>query len=243
MKIGLKIYSPDQITLLDDRNIRQKIDFIEVMGVQSYDFAFLNRIDLPLIIHAEHDDFGVNICDKVKESQNCKSLTLACHLADKYNATYIVVHPGFIDNKYCTENQIINLLSKYNDRRILIENMPYQMDSIQFFGYDVETLGRIALAANKDICIDIAHATLAALKLSKNPLKFFKSLLSLNVKHFHISDVNYELFKDHLHLGDGDNFEEDFLSCIPKNSSLTIETSKDNLEKVMNDIDYLRKRS
>jgi sugar phosphate isomerase/epimerase len=76
--------------------------------------------------------------------------------------------------------------------------------------------------------LDFGHAVYAANSLQKSHMEFINEFMSFNPKLFHISDGNVFSEKDlHLNLGKGNLNIAEFLSVIPENRPVTIETPRD----------------
>ena len=56
MKIGIKTF--DDALLLE--SLKEKADFIEVMAIEGNNYDFLKKFSLPIVIHAQHEVFGIN---------------------------------------------------------------------------------------------------------------------------------------------------------------------------------------
>ena len=108
-----------------------KADFFEVQAIRGNDYSYLQKYvekGIPIIVHAEHQGFGVNHCDPKKERVNLESIAFSRGLADKVNAEFIIVHPGRIYDKDCSLAYFIKTFQKINDPRIVIENLPQSID-------------------------------------------------------------------------------------------------------------------
>ncbi len=241
MKIGIKIYpnNPDKGEYL--KRIADVTDFIEVMAVRDADFGFMEDYDIPYVIHNEHFRFGVNLSDSGMLERNLVSVRFSQELADRFNARFIIVHPGLNDNDKCSIENVIKFLNMVNDERILIENLPYWATTgSHCFGRSFDELERIIKACGCGLCLDFGHASLCAYGFKREHVEFVKDLFKLNPVYFHISDGHAENDKDeHMHLGEGNLDLASFKRMIPDSAMVAIET-RPELEKQMNDIRFMR---
>jgi len=237
MNIGFKIFSPDQVELLE--KFSDYVDFVEIMAVQSYRIDAFDGIKLPIYIHCEHEDFGINLPDLGKEQASRQAISHSLKLADRLKAIKVVVHPGYIDNDKCSEDQAIKILSGFNDDRIIIENMPVK-GANNYLCRETESIGNFMARSGKGFCLDFGHATLAAKAGNNDPAEFVESLVGLGPVYYHISDTIYAELDDHRHLGRGDSPLKQYLKLIPWDSYVTVETAKENEQVMLADIRYLR---
>lgn len=237
MKIGAKIFSLKDKPFLD--KTAEKVDFIETMAIQGEDYDFLKNYNKKIVLHAEHQEFGINPADASKYSENLKSINFALELADKLNAEKIVCHAGLIENENCSEETALSFFRNIKDNRILIENLPL----IDYNGKQIATLCSVPEQTeiflkncNKKLCFDISHAIISAIIAGKKDYnEFIKPYLNFNPSHFHFSDVLFKEAKDHLNLGEGNLNIEFYKKLIPKDAEVTLETNND-AENVLNDI-------
>ena len=245
MKIGLKIWDEkdlDKITPL-----LNKIDFLEVMAIEGKDYSFLKKVKLPITVHCMHCNFGVNFSNAMNFVKNRNALRYAISLADKYNAKFIIVHPGFKEKGFCAVNNISHFLSNFNDERILVENMPFIDDErSEFFGYSLGELSKIIEYSNKNFCLDFGHAGITAKLRDENVGEFIKDLMKLKPKYFHICGVKFgkktnllEGMENHTSLFKGDLPIKEIKKLIPKNAWVLLETWH-NLAEHEKDIEFLR---
>lgn len=237
MKIGIKIFTEKDEPLL--KKLLQKTDFIETMAVQGQDYSFLKNYSRKIVIHAEHQQFGVNPADSSKTEENLKSINFAVELANSLNAEKIICHPGFIANKNCSEKNAIDFFKKINDKRVIIENMHslgYNINPITALCTTPESTEKFLKQTGNGFCLDISHAVVAALLLKKkNYNEFITPFFKLKPLHFHFSDVSIKKILDHLALGEGNLDIESYKKLIPENAEVTLETAV-NAEKLLNDI-------
>jgi len=72
MKIGAKIFGVKDKPFLD--KVADKVDFIETMAIQGQDYSFLKNYGKKIVLHAEHQEFGINPADASKHAENIKSI-------------------------------------------------------------------------------------------------------------------------------------------------------------------------
>lgn len=236
MKVGIKIYGKNDFDFVS--KIIDKIDFIETMAIQTENYDFLKDVDLPKVIHNEHSKFGFNLPDASINQKNMSSINFSIELANRLNAKHIVIHPGMKNNETCSKENIINVLSKFNDNQILLETMPYKLKDNTYYFYDYDTIAELLQITKCGFVVDFGHVGISAKQLGKDPVEFIKKIMTLNPNYFHFCDTNLETFKDHLHLGEGTANIEEYKKMI-SDKSVCIET-KPNVEKVKKDIEFLR---
>lgn len=240
IKFGLKLWSTNS-NLLNKAKIlieNDNLQYIELTPIPNTEIVPFLAYDLPYIIHITTEGHGLNIADKEKKEFNLKTINNCIEWADKLNAKYLILHPGFglIDNA-------IEFLSDINDRRILIENMPkIGLNDEKMIGYTPQQIKE--LRDNKfGFCLDLNHAMKAAVSLNENYKGFISEFLKLKPKMFHISDGKLNNEKDeHLNIGEGDYDFEFLMRCIKENESkyVTLETPR-NSDSFDNDRNNLEK--
>ncbi len=240
MKIGIKIYRPERDYL---NRILKHVDFIEVMAVEGESYRLLEGIDIPFVIHMEHYNFGVNPANPSLEKRNRKALDFALSLADRLNSETVIMHPGFLENKNCSESHSLDFIRNILDSRIIVENMPCRSLGIglRILASTPEDMKRMMKETGKGFCFDFGHAGAAACFLKKDHVKFAGEFMKLKPRHFHVSDGKTNIPKDmHLHLGDGNLNLAAFRRMLPKNAWVTVETGKESIEKQIRDIEFMR---
>lgn len=241
IKYGIKLWSINEKylkgadVLINDGHF----DYIELMVLPNSDIKKYVEMDTKFIIHVAHDEFGANIGKKEAFEITEKCTNEALYWADKLDAKYIILHPGYGEIK-----NAIDFLSNINDRRILIENMTkISTKDENMICYTYDQIKKI-MGEKYGFCMDFSHAIKASCGLGKNYKEFVKELLKLKPKVFHISDgwINNEK-DEHLDIGSG-NFDMKFIKkCITENPGenlVTLETPK-NIANLKNDVDNLRR--
>ncbi len=241
MKIGIKIFGLKEKSFLDE--ISDKIDFIETMVIQGRDYHFLKNYDKKIVLHAEHQQFGINPADSSKYNRNLESLEFALNLADELKTEKVVCHPGIISNRNCSEETAIDFFNNIDDERILIENLPL----LNYRGRTIDALCALPAEtenflkkSNKKLCFDVSHSIISALVKNKADYnEFIIPYLELKPAHFHFSDILLEKRRDHLHFGEGNLDIDYYRKILPEYAEVTLET-RNNTEKALNDINLLK---
>ncbi|MDD5193033.1 MAG: hypothetical protein PHF67_00435 [Candidatus Nanoarchaeia archaeon] len=234
MKLGVKTY--------DDGNFlkafENSADFFEVQAVQKNNYDFLKKVSRPIVIHAEHFSLGANPADKTLFEKNLKSANFAIELANQTNAKKIILHPGNLINKDCSEEQAVHFFKFLNDKRIIIENLSGNKGLCLIPKETKEFLKSI----NKNLCFDVSHCIASSNILGIDYKKTLKEYLRLNPIHFHISgqDVNLK-FDNHFSFFDkNSNISiKEILSLFPKDAEITLEVTTD-IEKTKKDLEFIR---
>ena len=241
IKFGLKLWSTDSGLIKEaERLIKENVfDYIELMVIPDSEILPFQKINVPYIIHIAHEGLGLNIADKKKKEFNLKVINQSIEWANKLNAKYLILHPGFEEIEIAKD-----FLTKINDKRILIENMPkFGNDNEKMIGFTPEEIKEL----KKDkfgFCLDFGHAIKAAASLKRDYKQYIKEFLKLNPQVFHISDGMLNKEHDvHLDIGRGEYDLKFLANCIKENKSkyLTLETPKDNLDSCKQDLENLKK--
>ncbi len=214
MKFGLKLWSTNSNLLNKAGELIENDNFqyIELTPIPNTEITPFLNYDLPYIIHITTERHGLNIADRAAKQFNLKIIGHCINWADKLNAKYLILHPGFglIDNA-------MDFLGYINDKRILIENMPkIGLNRESMIGYTPEQIKE--LIVNKfGLCLDLNHAIKAAVSLKISYKEFIEEFLKLNPKMLHISDGKLNNEKDeHLNIGEGDYNFEFLMNCIKR---------------------------
>jgi deoxyribonuclease IV len=234
MKLGVKTY--DSMNFLE--YFQDKCDFFEVMAIETVDYSFLKNFSKEVVIHAQHEGFFINNADKTKETKNLISLDFARKLADNTKSKKIILHPGIIENKDCSEENSINFFKNIKDKRILIENCP----NIENFLLSTPLKAKEFLKqTNRKLCLDINHAIVTARYEKTNYLDILGEFIKLKPSHYHLSGQNLESGEDHLSFEDGSDIDlTEIFKLLPKNAEITLEVSKD-IKKTENDLNLIKK--
>jgi len=239
MKIGIKLYNPDFRYL---KKIIDYVDFIELTAQRGKDYSFLKDFDIPFTLHNEHWAFGVNPANSKLHERNIESTAFSLDLANRINAKFIVIHPGFIEKYHCSRKTAMDFLKEL-DSRFVVENMPGRLPlhmKAETIGAKFEDIRKILQVTGKRFCLDFGHAAATACILGIDHVEFISKVLKLKPAYFHISDSNTESKTDeHLHLGMGNLNIRAFKNMIPSDSWVVIETFPD-FEQQLKDITFMR---
>jgi endonuclease IV len=231
MKIGVKTFDDEKIL----KHFENEADFFEIMAVQKNDYSFLKNFSLPMVIHAEHYDFGINPADISKREQNLNSINFARKIADMVNAKKIVVHSGVLEegNKNCSLKNAIDFFREINDNRILIENL-YSQNNITRLCTTPEKLKTFTQKTRYGSCFDINHA-IDSIGNFNGDYNFILEYVKLNPSHYHIGGQNLLTGEGHLCFEKSNIDLRKILSYYPKNAEITLETEV-GMEKLEKDV-------
>jgi len=238
---GLKLWSINRdiigkaIEIIED----DIFHYIELTPIPNTEITPFLESNLPYIIHITTERYGVNIADTKKKQFNVRAIQNCIEWADKLDAQYLILHPGF-----GMIESTIDFLSDSNDRRFLIENMPkVGLNGERMIGYTPEQMKK--LIANKfGLCLDLNHAIKAAVSLRKSYKEFIEEFLKLDPTLFHVSDGKLNNEKDeHLDIDAGDYDFEFLMSCVneAKSKCMTLETPRTNLNSLNEDFKNLER--
>ncbi len=225
MKFGVKTYNEEK--LLDF--FIDKCDFFEVQAIQVNDYSFLKKYSLPIVIHCEHENFGINIADISKKDLNLQAIHFAKVLADSVNAKKIIIHPGTLENENCSKENSINFLKEFCDSRFCIENMPYtyaENKSIKLCSEPkemIEFLEKTGLG----FCFDFNHAIEYALELGLDYVGVLKEFSKIKANHYHLGGENMEKRESHLSFADSTLDLNVIFKILPKKAEITLEVAND----------------
>ena len=241
IKFGLKLWSinHDIIDKAKELIVNDIFQYIELTPIPNTEITPFLEYNMPYIIHITTERYGVNIADKEKKEFNLEIINRCIEWADKLDAKYLILHPGFgrIENT-------IEFLSDIYDRRFLIENMPkVGLNGESMIGYTPEQI-KILIANKFGVCLDLNHAIKAAVSLRTPYKEFIEEFLKLNPKLFHIADGKKNIEKDeHLDIGEGDYDFEFLMGCIKRNKFkyVTLETPRNNTNSFAEDLKNLER--
>ncbi len=234
MKIGVKTFRDKDFLKLFEKDA----DFFEIMAVEDTNFDFIREFSKPWVVHSRHERFGLNNADKQKREENIKSLKSAISLADKCKADKIIVHPGINFNTSCSEEEFVSLISSFNDKRLLIENLPLNEDC---FGATPDDMSRLMKKTGLGFCFDINHAIETALTLKKDYLKMLREFIKLKPAHYHLGGqkLNGDR-KTHLSFKESEINLREIFDLLPKDANITLEVTTDK-DKTAKDVAIIKK--
>lgn len=226
MKFGVKTYDDEKF--LD--SFENKCDFFEVQAIQGENYSFLKKYKLPIVIHCEHQGFGVNIADSSKKDLNLKAINFAKKIAKTISATKIIIHPGDLDDKNCSKENSINFLKENCDKRFCIENLPFIdfKNRIKRLCASPEEMREFLIKTKLDFCFDINHAIEYALSKKLDYWKILKKFEELKPVHYHLGGEKMDRGESHLSFCDSDLNLRKVLEILNKNAEITLEVSLDD---------------
>ncbi len=238
MKFGVKTYDSEEFL---DKFI-DKCDFFEVQAIRGNDYSFLSKYDKDIVIHCEHQGFGINIADVKGLDDSIDSVEFAKKIADIAGAKKIVIHPGHVENENCLIENSINFLNKYCDERFVIENMPLMgpKDGNLRIGAGIEDMKLLLKKTGLDFCFDINHAIEYALAEEIDYWKVIKDFEKLNPIHYHLGGEKIPRGISHIGFNDSDLNLGKVFSLISKDAEITLEVGI-NEEEVSEDLKIVEK--
>jgi sugar phosphate isomerase/epimerase len=236
MRLGIKTFGERKPIDL----FRKKADFFEIMALDDVDYSFLEEFDTEIVVHAQHQGFGVNLADKTKRGMNLTAIKIAIKLADIFNSKKIILHLGTLENENCSIENSQTFLKEIAESRILIENLPFRNENSSEYLFSTPKEMRSFLAKTKcGFCFDINHAIRSALEHGKPPYSYIKDFIKLNPAHFHIGGQKLS-GEDHISFLDSDIDLGKILSLLPRDAEITLEVTTD-LKKIEYDLKFIGK--
>jgi sugar phosphate isomerase/epimerase len=236
MKIGLKTF--DNEKFLD--YFADKVDFFEIMAMEGKSYEFMKKYRVPIVIHAQHNAFGINNTDKTLQIKNEQSINFAKQIAALIKSKKIILHPGEIRNVNCSLENSIRFIQKINDPSIHLENMPHWHKEVKCLVTTPEEMKEFKDKTNVKFCFDINHAIEAAVQLKKEPLQFIKNFLKLNPNHYHLGGQNLKKGLTHLDFESSDINLDEIFKILPKEAEITLEVTQD-IEKTEKDLEIIKR--
>jgi len=233
MKIGVKSYGERQF--LDA--LEPYADFFEIMAIEGKDYSFLKKYSLPIVIHAQHDKFGVNHSNRLLININLKSVNFAKNIAKQFESTKIILHPGELKEPSCSLEESKRFTTELKLDKILIENMPKRKGN--FLCTTPEEVKEFIENTNTHFCFDINHAIETAVVLNKNPIEVIKEFLKLNPAHYHLGGQNIKEDRGHIDFKESDINVQEILKLLPQNAEISLEVTTD-INKTKEDFRFIR---
>lgn len=248
-KIGLKLWSinTDSYYTCAQKMYQKGIfDYIELYIVPGSinTLEKWKNINIPMDIHAPHFAHKMNLSKSEYRISNYEKYKEVKIFADKLNADKIVFHGGSGGYFKETAHQLV----AFQDKRILIENKPYETLSFvnepYYVGAKYEELKYIIDTVQCGFCLDVGHCICAANSFKIEPYSYIKKLTTLNPVRIHLSDIHIDAALDeHLNFGLGNLDFKKVITMLPENINITIETckkSRENLDDFISDVRFLR---
>ncbi|MBA4416973.1 MAG: hypothetical protein C0392_03535 [Syntrophus sp. (in: bacteria)] len=246
-RLGLKLYSTNTDLIKDVLALKDIFyDFIELYIIPGSYKKTINEwkmLDIPYVIHAPHFFHGVNLAQAERMELNLRSYRETIEFADCLDSSIIIAHGGNNGSLRETIRQLILI----NDNRILIENKPkVGLNDELCIGWSAAEIQRICDEGMlRGIALDFVHASCAANSSNIDTMTLVEELMLANPRIYHLSDGDILSEKDmHYNLGMGSLNLSNFISIVPVNSLLTLETPRDpsmGLLDFVHDVNYLNK--
>lgn len=245
-KIGLKLHSNEVDQIPNVIKIKDNyFDFIELYIIPgSYKKTINNwrNIEIPFVIHAPHSFHGINFARADMWTANQHNFNEARLFADSLDPDIIIVHGG----NNGTFNETLRQIVMLGENRIVLENKPKVGlgDEVCSGWSPSEFQKGINAGIIKGTVLDFGHAACVACSLDIDVMGLIREFISFKPVVYHLSDGDSNSEKDmHLNLGKGNLNIEKFISVVPDEGLLTIETPRDKsngLDDFINDIGFLR---
>jgi endonuclease IV len=232
--VGLKRFP---LSLSDLKDLKKHMDHLEVMAIPGSNYDVLNKLDLPITIHAPHISQGFNPASKKLEGLNEDLLNHALSVADMFSSSVVVVHPGHIVDKQCSVDFSVDFFNSRIDRRMRFENLENGDGAFSDFNKFKLFLSKLK---HKKVCFDISHAYLSSLKLGVEPFGHIKKFFSLEPDYFHLSGINFARGRDHFNFSNNDFAYKKIVPYFPRNPCITLETNHLNGAGKLNTIGQIR---
>jgi len=247
LKIGLKLYSPDTDLIPDSARLLKKafLDYIElyiIPGSFENTIAKWKGFECPYVIHAPHSIHGINLARADMRETNQMHFNQAREFADSLGADIIIIHGG----NNGSFDETIRQIAFLNDSRSALENKPrVGINNERCAGWSPEEFHRASEAGVlHGTVLDFGHAVCAANSSGIDATDIIRGFLAFNPKVFHVSDGNHDSERDiHLNFGKGDFNIREFLSVVPDDGLLTVETPRVQsryLNDFIDDVSFLR---
>ena len=234
MKFGVKTFFDAEFA----DYFKDKADFLEVMAVVGEDYSFLDGYLLPIVVHAMHSGFGINLADEGLYEKNREAVDFAIEVANRCGAKKIIVHAGRLSNENCSVEMAVDFLEGLDDR-IIVENLtdrecggicsrPKEMRDF------VSRTGR-------GFCFDVNHAMeVAVAEDGVDYFDYIRKFVEMGPVHCHLGGcVPGDKGREHLSFVEAEFSVGDVLGMLPKDAWVTIETTND-VEGVESDLGFLR---
>lgn len=257
-KFGVKLFTNNFIE--DTKLVEECIglvkngtfDFLELMALPDSFASAKDKVaelvkgQMQVVIHAPHQGYGVNTCDREAYTDNRRLLDSAQRFADLLDSEIIILHVGFNNKEYGVDETIrqFNLIA---DKRIAVENLPFYcpIQKMLFQGTTPEEIARIKEETGCKFCYDFCHGICASNSLKRDKIKDIEAYASLKPDMYHLCDSDWNGEDDkHGHYGEGNYDLAQLLSYADDNGLITMETGHgmpQDMSPWIKDAVYLRK--
>lgn len=232
-RLGLKLHSTN-INLINESNNLWKEGLFHYVELYIIPGTFYNtidiwqRFDVPYIIHAPHSQHGMNLSLSSQRKKNRSFFMEVQQFSDILRSEIIIAHGGHSG----TIEEMMFQIKSFKDNRICLENKPMLgLNSEKCVGWSPDEFHKAIDSGSLTggVVLDFVHASCAAFSLGQKPMELVKEFLVLKPKVFHLSDGDPTSERDkHLNIGKGGFNIVDFLSVIPENGLLTLETPRND---------------
>jgi len=255
-RIGLKIKYTKNIPIILPhlKKLSDKLDYFEFGLRETEDYRDYKKLikdsDLFVTLHGPLYEENVNLIVPQKNKVNLRNLKFCQEAADYFNAKYIVLHPGDRETPEASLENLYYLLDKVKDKRFILENTPIKIKNRPYERLGVYIKDFLGFKEKGiDMCFDFGHARVETEIERKKYYAYTSNFIKkVNPQYFHLSgnDGTYDyhwIIRDKRSLIDYSKI----LPFLPKNALLTLEidffdkSDGFDKEKVLKDIDYLRK--
>ena len=238
MKIGIKTFA-DEIGYELVSKAGGYADFVEIMPVPDKEYKQFGNFNLEFRVHAPHQDFGMDPADRSLWTRTEQCIRLAKEAADFFHSPTIIVHPGIYHGTESIANAI-NCLTRFNDSRFLIENLPAEVPNEgKYICSTAKEARQFIEALGCGLCLDFEHASQTGYTTNLSYMQIIKEFLKLNPFYFHINGGYTKEFIMHKSLFEGDFDIPFFIGCIPQDSIVVLETPQ-NAEVMQKEIKFLK---
>jgi len=229
---NLKLFEQAE-TLFQNKTINF-LEIYTVPGTFTQCQPYLQKLTLPVILHAPHDKHNFNLANPKRETSNLKIFEEIKQFAQELNFPKLIIHPG-----QGNLPQVFKVLEKVNYPHIIIENIAkLGVNHQECIGYSPAEIQKF-LDKGHDFCLDFSHAIKTACSLNKDYKIYLQEFLKLKPFMFHLCDghINHPI-DEHLNFGEGD-FDIQFLKqCIQQNDNpiVTLEIPRQNHSSFQEDL-------
>ena len=248
LKFGLKLYSTNTDLIKDASKLHEDglfyyVELYIIPGSFEKTIDSWKAFEVPFVIHAPHSIHGINLARADMLEDNQRNFHEAQRFTDSLGAEIIIVHGG----NNGSFDETIRQIALLGEERIALENKPKMgLHGEICVGYSPSDFHR---AKREGVLygtvLDFGHAACAARSLEIDVMEIVREFMAFEPKIFHLVDGESSSERDtHLNLGKGNLNIVDFISVIPNESMVTIETPRDSskgLHDFINDIYFLRK--
>ncbi len=201
--------------------------------------------DVPVIVHAPHIMQGIDIGKIELFDDNIKKHKDSIQFADMLNAKHIIVHAHLQG----TTESAIKHIKTLNDKRIIIESLPYfemHNKEARNKGINSSTIKQIMDETGCGLCLDFSHIISAANARGIAPFQALYEFHKLKPNMYHICDGEIKgAYDEHLHFGQGNYpLKELIEKYVTPGLPITMETGfgvPTNTDKWKNDSIYLNR--